>query len=437
MSFAYGNFVGRRVYECSRFLEKTQWLKKRDLEVLRLRNLRALVRHAYDNVPYYHDVFRRNNFRPDDLKCFADLHKLPILKKSTIRHNLDRLIARNVASREFVFRKTSGTTAAPVKMVRDRMDVSWGIGAELRAYRWAGYELGDRLGLVWNFSPERFNSFWFSLERIFGRYRVLHLRDLSESAMSRYADVLESFKPDFIKGNAAGTNIFAGFLLRNGNSWQIRPRAVLTSCETLLPHYRRSIEKAFNCDVYDYYATSELSHIGAQCGCNAGLHVFCENVGFEIVRDGELATEGEDGLVLLTNLHNYAMPLIRYEIGDFGHLLGEDCQCGRSLPLFNIRGRTLEYFVCSDGSFTFLFDFQRLFEDLPIEDFQVVQEGPDDILLKIVPRPGYGEKHTGFISRNIKVFGNARVRIELVDRIHPGKTGKVRHIVSKITTSYT
>lgn len=436
LSVAYGNFINRDVYACRRYLEKTQWLKRKDLEKLRLKKLRALIKHAYDDVPHYHEAFREGGVKPADVKSFRDLERLPVLRKSMIRKNIDRMIARNVSQDDMVLRYTTGTTASPMRLYRGKFDVSWGLGAELRGYSWAGYEVGDKLGLIWNYHIERFNSFWFSLERLFGRYRVLHVRELSERSMGLFADKLLAFRPDFIRGHAGSTNIFATFLLKNGID-RIRPRAVLTSCETLWPRYRRTIEKVFGCRVYNYYGSCEMSHIAAECGHHEGLHVFDENVGLEVVDDEGQVADGEDGRLLLTNLHNYAMPFIRYEIGDSGRVLGDECSCGRGLTLFSLQGRTNEHFVCSDGSFTLLCDLQRVFDELPIQDFQVVQEDLDNLVARIAPMPSYTEKHTSFILKHITLVGKAKVRVELVDKILPGKTGKVSHLVSKIATDYT
>jgi len=254
--------------------------------------------------------------------------------------------------------------------------------------------------------------------------------------MESFAKSLHRFEPDFIQGHSGSTNIFATFILENEH-FKIRPKAIFTSCETLLPHYRKTIQEAFNCKVYDYYACSEVSHIAAQCGQHEGLHIFEENIVLETVKDDEHASSGEEGRVLLTNLHNYAMPFIRYEVGDSGKILPDICQCGRELSLFKPIGRTNEYFVNRDGSFIFLKDFPRVFEDLPIKDFQVVQESFGEIVLKIASRHSYTKAHTDFILKNITYAGSANIRIELVDSIPPDKSGKISHFLSKIATNYT
>jgi phenylacetate-CoA ligase len=254
--------------------------------------------------------------------------------------------------------------------------------------------------------------------------------------MESFAKKMHRFKPDYIQGYAGSVNIFAAFILEH-EYFKIHPKAVFTTSETLLSHYRKTIRRAFSCETYNHYGCSETSTIAAQCGHNEGLHVFDENVVLETIKDDEHASLEEEGRVLLTNLHNFAMPFIRYEVGDSGKILPGICPCGRELSLFKPIGRSYEYFVNSNGSFTNLRDFRTVFEDLPIKDYQVVQESSGEIVLKIACRYGYTKAHTDFILNNIKFAGPADVRIELVDSIPPGKSGKMTHYVQEIATNHT
>jgi len=411
-------------------------MKKRDLQRLQIKKLKALLRHAYENVPYYHEAFRREKFRPADLKCLADLCKVPVLKRSALREKLERLIAKNIPKKELVCRLTNGTTAVPVKFYRSKEDISWGIGAELRGYSWAGYEVGDKVARIWRILPDLNKSFKFKLENFLRRHKILNILNMSEKSMKSFARKMHNFHPDFIWGYSGSTNIFATFISQNDH-FKIRPRAVITSCETLFPHYRKTIEETFNCKVYDYYGSSETSLLAAQCGQHDGLHIVEENFILEVVKNDELVSPSEEGRVLVTNLNSFAMPFIRYDIGDLGKIFSDTCSCGRNLSLFKPIGRNYERFVNSDGSFTALCDFQTVFEDLPIEDFQVVQESYDEITIRIVRKPGYTKEHTNFILKRIRYFGGAKIRVEPVDSILPEESGKIRHVVKKIATPYT
>jgi phenylacetate-CoA ligase len=130
------------------------------------------------------------------------------------------------------------------------------------------------------------------------------------------------------------------------------------------------------------------------------------------------------------------MPFIRYDIGDFGKVFTETCSCGRQLSLMKPVGRTYEYFANSDGSFTYLRDLQMVFEDLPINEFCVVQESLDRIVIKIVPLPGYANADTEFILKNIKLRGAAEIMVDVVDSIPLENSSKARYVVSKLASKY-
>ena len=432
---AYDKLEGRRVYACQRYLEKTQWLNKADLQKLQFKRFKRLLIHAYENVPHYHRCYEKANFHPRNFNSFDDLPKIPILEKSTIRLELDTMLPRNVSKNKLICGRTSGTTAFPVKFYRGKTDLSWAIGAELRGYSWAGYKAGDKLGLFWAYPLERARNFKFKLKELLKRRRLLNVANLSEESMDRFAAILHRFKPSFIRGYTHSLNLFAAYLLQN-DRFSINPRAIFTVSSTLFPHYRKAIEKAFNCKVHDYYGSNEVGYIAAQCGEHEGLHVSEENIFLEIVDDGEPVNAGEEGEVLVTNLHSYNMPFIRYNIGDSGKMLTDACSCGRELSLMTLEGRNYEYFMNSDGSFTSLRDFATVFEDLPISEFQVVQESLDLIVIKIVAAPGYTDEHTRFIEKNIRLRGSAEIRVELVNSNPHAGLGKPRYLVSRIPTKY-
>lgn len=398
--------------------------------------MKALLAHAYENVPFYHQSFKSLNFHPSDFKCLGDTTRIPILKKSAIREELEKMVARNFPRRGLLCWHTSGTTAAPTKFYRSKADVSWSIAAELRGYDWAGYEVGDKVAMIGYFPPELFGSFTFKVTNFLNRNRILLVSKLSEKTMNSFAKKMLRFQPLYIRGNCGQVNIFSVFMLNNYLS-RLHPQAVFTTGETLYSHYRKTIEEAFECKVFDYYASNEVSHVAMQCGQDENLHVFEENILLEVVKDGEEASVGEEGQILLTNLNSFAMPYIRYDVGDVGRIFRHGCSCGRELSLFKPIGRKFEYFVNGDGSFTFLRDFQILLEDMPIHDFQVIQETYDDIVIRIVPKPGFEKKHADFITKNAKSLGPANIRIELVNSVTLTKSGKTEHKISKIATKYT
>jgi len=389
-----------------------------------------LLIYAYEKVPFYHRSFRKRNFRPADLKTLADLGRVPVLRKSDIRGNLGQLVSTDYPKACLKIFTTSGTSAEPLRFYKSMTELSWARGAELRAYGWGGYRLGDKIALIWGYEPEQTRSFSFKFYHLLTRQHILNVNAMSDKSMSSFARDLVRFKPEFVKGYSAASNVFANYLLKNPQ-FKIQTKAVFTSAATLLPHHRKTIEQAFKCKVYDFYGSREIASIAAQCGQHEGLHVSDENVVLETVKDGETASVGEDGQIYLTSLQSFAMPFIRYDIGDIGRGFLDECPCGRKLSLMKPFGRTYEYLANSDGTFTTLRDMQQVFEELPIADFQIVQQDCDQILVRIVAGYGYNQSHTDFIVGHIKLRGKAKIKVELVDMIPKEKSGKTKYLIKK------
>ena len=414
-------------------------MEKEELKKLQTRKLKALLRHAYENVPYYHRILRNSGFRPANFNCLEDMQRIPILKRSSLKLRPEELLTQNLEKKQVVACKTSGTTATPLQFYLRKAEIPWHVAAELRGYGWGGYRPGDKYVHIRRVRPG--DVLLRPLERLrhlMLRCKLLNTINLSEETLASFSLTLQKFKPEYVLGAAGSTNIFATFLLQNGTH-RIHLRGVFTYGQQLLPHYRKAIEKAFNCRVYDRYGSTEVHHIASECGSHEGHHVADENVLVEIEKDGEAAALGEEGKVLITSLNSYATPFIRYDIGDTGRILRDECPCGRKLSLFSPVGRDYEYFVHSDGTFTFFRDVQTVFEDLPIGDFQIVQQTYDEIVIKIVPKQGYRQAHTDFILKamNWRFADIASVRVELVDSLPFTGLGKVRHFTSKIQTKYT
>ena len=438
LSIAYDRSRGGHFYGCRRALEKTQWMKRDELEELQVRKVKALLRHAYENVPYYHSLFREKGFRPDHFGGLDDLHEIPVMQRSVLDSKRNELIPGNVKESELISCKTSGTTSSPLAFYRSRMEIPWYLASGARGYSWAGYRTGAKVIYLRLFSPhDQLASARQRLQRLIRRWKLLGGYGLSEQSMEEFCRKQRNFQPDFVHGGAGPVNIFASFLLKHPE-FTIRPEAVFTYAETLLPHYRGTIEEAFNCKVHDSYGSTEVPNAAYQCGCHEGLHVADENVLFEMEKDGESAAAGEEGKVLLTSLNARGTPFIRYDIGDSGRILDDDCSCGRKLSLFKPVGRSYEYFVHSDGSFTFFRDWKTVFEGLPIEDFQIVQQGIDEIVIKVLKGTGYNEAHTDFIFKHVSFCTSSRVkvRVEFVDTVPLIGLGKVPHFV-KLPTEYT
>jgi phenylacetate-CoA ligase len=219
------------------------------------------------------------------------------------------------------------------------------------------------------------------------------------------------------------------------------PRSIVTGAGNLYPSMRPTIEQVFGAPIFDRYGSREVSGVAAECELHTGLHVCLPIQHVEILRsDGSQATAGELGEVVVTSLVNYAMPLIRYRLGDLAAWAGEECTCGRTGPLLSeVAGRTRDLFVRKDGSYVRI--LEMVFHEQPwIRKFQVVQEEYDFVRAFIVPYADVSDPLTEHakgiqqIENSIKdVMGSeCKVEIPLVDHIEDSPSGKFRHHISKV-----
>lgn len=427
-------------FRCSRVLSRTQWLSRKEIDALQLRNLRFLLRHAYEDVPYYHRMFKERGFIPDEITSIDDLVRLPVLTKADVRKNSNDLISRSFPRTRLILYQTGGT-GNPLNFYITKDSLSWEVAAEYRAYGWAGYHLGDRCFTFWA-SPldtTRSRKISSSFARALERVIIVNPFVLSDRILENYATLLRKFNPEIIRGYSNCIYLMARYLVEN-DIHCVSPRAVITAAETLPDFKRKLIEQAFGCQVFDYYGSREVGAIAAECDEHSGYHISAENVVVEFVKEGEQIAEGKSGLLVITNLRNFGMPFIRYRIEDVAVASDELCACGRKLPLISsVLGRVTEFMSVRDvetgkivpvNSNIFVVPLMHL----PVKHYRVVQENLDTIIIKVVKGAGYTQEHTSALMKEVyKGLGNnVKVEIEFVDRVEPLPSGKRQDFISKI-----
>jgi phenylacetate-CoA ligase len=429
-------------YKCRRVLEKTQHLSKEEIGHLQMTNLRSLIFHAYRTVPYYHRMFRERDLTPEDLKTVADLGKLPILTKALIRRHFPDLISQDYPRNRLIPYSTGGT-GSPLQFYITEEKMSWEMAAEHRAYDWAGYRLGDRCFMLWGARRDlRASSYSYYIKKLltlFQRTIVVDPFILSDEVLSGHAEVLRRFKPKAIKGYARPIYALANYLVKSGIK-DIRPNTAITSAETLFEPMRTKIEEAFGCPVFDMYGSREVGAIASECEEHK-YHIAAENVIVEFMRNGEPAGHGEDGVILLTALRNYGMPLIRYEIGDVGESSDELCSCGRGLPLMKaIKGYESQFLSVCDkksGKIVPVSSHIDYFLDLlesPPASYRILQESLDYVIIKIGKEGSCSNQDANLLVMELrKCLGdNVEVEVQFVDYLPPLPSGKRSPVVSKV-----
>lgn len=404
-----------------RSLMKSQWLKPSDIHQLSVKKLQSLVRHSYENVPYYHRIFRERKIHPGDIRSIEDLKKLPVLTKKIIRGNFRYLIATNFPRKNLVPWYTGGSTGEPLKFFHDHASMIWVNAAVLRSFHWAGYRCFDKLVNVWGF-PKRSLS-----PKPWQRQVTISTLGADDKRLKSYLKFIKKFNPKGIRGYASSIYLLA----RSADNDEIKLHYAISTSEMLFEHYRKLIENRFGCEVYDNYSSRELM-IASECEEHKGYHITAENVLIEFVRDGEPVSPGELGEILITDLTRFGMPFLRYAIGDVGKPSNETCPCGRGLPLIkSIEGRVTDIIRTRDGKFISSPALTLLFDGLDIEQYRIEQRSADTLVIKIIRGLRYSENDTKILSERIKKYvGDMKLEVEFVKEIALTKSGKFRVVFS-------
>jgi phenylacetate-CoA ligase len=419
------------------FLERSQWLRPTELRELQNKRLRALLKHSYETVPFYRRRFKDAGLRPDDIREVGQLAKLPVLTKAEIRRNIREIVSTQIPRSQLTPFATGGSTGTPLKFFKDKRTTSWAYAATSRAYEWAELDLGDKYIVLWG-SPfdlsvsQELKGF---LHQRLMRYQIVPSSQMSDQTMVKFVETIRRYKPKALKGYTSVLVIFARYLKQHGIR-TLNLHSVISTAETLFPADRKLMEEQFGCQVYDTYGSREIALMAGECKEHQGLHVSAETVVLEFVKENENVAPGELGQILVTDLQNYGMPLIRYSIGDAGKPSDAVCMCGRGLPLIeSIDGRVTDFIRSSDKRYIPGPMFIYMFSDLPVRKYQIIQTELNKLTVKIIKDTGYSNTDDQKIMARIKQIVGQEFTIDIdhVSSIPPSsRSGKFLPVISKV-----
>lgn len=422
-------------------LERTQWASLDELNRIQEMELGKLLRHAYESTPYYRRRFDEMSLRPDDVRAVEDLAKLPLMTRDEATDTLEERTSRKAPLPE-IKKMTSGTTGRPLTFAYDRGSEYWRQAAKLRGYAWAGYRPGDRTlhfwGSVASVQAQRARTrVKQELDHLLRRETYVNCANLSEAALEEAVSKIRRLRPSVMVCYAQAGAALARYIVESKKRvWN--DIVVISAAERLFPQDRAFMVEAFGPGVFETYGSREVMLIAAECSSHEGLHVSMENLVVEVVvrEDGKvrLAEPGELGEVVITDLHNYGAPFIRYANGDLAIALPDErCSCGRSLKrLAAIEGRVSE--TLRDGAgrpVTGMF-FAVLFSTLAdkVRRFQVVQRRDRSIELKLVPGSAFDDSLLSTVRTSCEKFlPGVDLRTEVVPDIPVPPSGKHRVVM--------
>ena len=407
------------------------------LEELQARLLRVVISRAARDVPYYRRIFEDRGIDPDSVRTPGDLTRLPVLTKETVRARKEELISETYPRRRLLYGHTSGSTGASLTLYWDHnVDVAWN-AALWRHREWAGVPFGvpyaSLLGQV-VVPPTRTRPPFWRRNRPWNQtfFSTFHLRE----------ENLDAYVEELVRGGAQALEAYpsTAFVLAQHLEQRNRTlplRAVFTSTETLLDTQRELIEERFACRVFDYYSAAERVIFAGECEAHRGLHLF-DDVGVTEVLDDDdrPVPAGQPGRLVVTGLHNYAMPFIRYEIGDVSGISQEPCSCGRALPLLlRVATKSEDILVLPDGRYVAPAILTHPFKPVKsVRASQIIQETPDLVRVLLVTRADYGPRDEAQLRASLveRLGADVTLRFEHVDEIPRGPRGKLRWVISKV-----
>jgi phenylacetate-CoA ligase len=407
------------------------------IDRFRAAKLRALVAHAAARVPYYRALFSRAGVRADDIREPADLARVPISTKADLRARpLGDVVAAGVDPTRLILRYTAGSTGEPTRVRRTRREDHLLQAFRLRAEWMLGRRLRDRRvsvtsrGVPTDRRPRGFER-WRAELGILPAWHVDCLQSIDGVARE-----IARLAPDVLGG-------YPGVLTEVASRWRhlderpVDPRLVLVGGEVVTPAMRERIHAGFGAPVFASYGSHEFNLLGWECPVTGDLHVCDDAVVLEVLRDGRPVSVGESGEVVVTGLHSYAVPYIRYRLGDTATRGDDTCRCGAPFStLRGVRGREMDYCVLPGGRKIHHWEvIPMTFWDMPWHRrYQLVQEAHERFVLRVTADVEPPRADVEALSRAIRqtLGPDVEFRLERVDDMAFAESGKHRLCYSPV-----
>jgi len=434
---------GKNINQYYKWIKRNEFQNREFFNNYSFEKLKKLLIHSYKTVPYYREKWKEIGFNPlIDFNSLEDMKKIPPLTKQDIQNNLEKLISKKFKKEELIRNYTGGSTGKPLIFYQTPKAKQLGSADILRHFSMCGWNLGDKHAFLWGADRDKpKDKFIEKLRKKVQRFKWYNSFMLTEQKLEEiYLDLL-NYSPKLLIGYATSLYQLALFLEKKG--FKLSIPAVQSSAEKLHQFQRKKIQRYVSNDVFDRYGCREVGNIAHECFDHSGLHI-SELVNYIEILDesGNTLEENNEGLITITNLHNYGMPFIRYQNEDIGSFLRyEKCQCGRETKkLLPSVGRVSDNILTSSGKIIHGEMFTHLFYNYPqISQFQLCQETLEEIVIKIVPNERYSLSSLDTILNEIKnkiyswvTMDEIKISIEIVEKIEKTKTGKFRFTISKV-----
>ncbi|SEL70699.1 phenylacetate-CoA ligase [Colwellia chukchiensis] len=401
------------------------------------RELKKLLQHAFDNTTFYPEIWAQVGVHSvDDIQSMQDFAKLPLVTKDDIAHHYQSLVAKNYSNN--IKKATGGSTGQPFRFELNvdsntrREAVMW------RGYGWLGAGLGEKTLYLWGADigqPTKLKALKNNLYHAFYHRKMMNSFAMNSNNMQEYIDEINRYRPKALVSYVNPLYELARYIIANKLT-VFAPNSILTGAEPLHDFQRKIIEQAFNCPVYNTFGCREFMLMAAECQNHKQLHINSDHLVVETVNEEGQAITAESGDLVVTDLYNYGMPLIRYVNGDKATLINEPCGCSNPLPIMgSIDGRKLDIIKTASGKAIPGELFPHLFKEfIGIDKFQVKQTDISSLQILLLTNAHFVEQNKADIAKEINKYADNELTLifQLVDDIPLTASGKHRVTICEI-----
>lgn len=417
-------------------LRRLQFASPEELVAHQLSFLQRLVQHAHENVPYYRErlagVLKDGRF---NRQAWFDV---PLLSRAEIQANAKDFYATSVPPQvgEKIPGSTSGTSGSPLEFHQSHLAT---IASECQYERMLEVHSIDRAAHLAQIRVDRSAPYphgrekeGWSLTCPTARQSKLDVR----TPIAEQAEWLLARHPQYLATYPSNAAAVAQHIQAIGAKLPLS--GVFTVGEHVTQQHRSVVRRIFGCRLFDNYGATETGYLAFECPAGAGYHIAFESLLIEVTNDkGETLPPGELGRVVITPLYNYAMPFLRYSIGDYAVAADGPCPCGRTLPrLANIAGRVRSVLTFADGSRRSGWGLRNSFQPLLLaREMQFVQTTLDRIEVRYVPGDRGNQPDARLIEETGRrvIHPTVAVRAIAVEQITRPPSGKTEECISLVT----
>lgn len=423
----------KRTYE---FAKKIERWPANQLQTYQWQQLTELLHQAYENVPYYTNLFKTQGITPNDITSFDDFQHFPLLGKETVQEYADDFKATNYPPSAFEETNTGGSTGFSL-----RFSIEKGVWfAKHLAYlslllNRGGCDVMDNsVQLIGREKPWEY--------RPLSRTLVLSSYQMTEQNLPIYLNKILQLHPGYFIGYPSAMTMLATYMKQH--AVQLRGlKAIYSFGETIYDWQREYLESFFHCRVHSQYGHREQCVLGGTCEQANTYHLFPDYGYTELIdRDGRPVTkEGGIGEIVATGFHTGIFPFIRYKTGDIAVYTTKECECGRQVPLLkSVEGRIQDFMVSKTQRLVPLMGVLQLISrsSAHMKEYQLFQEQEGELVLRIVKKEGFSDEDVHQIKENIRTrLGDEfTVSLEYLDAIPRTLRGKYQFFVQKLPVKY-